>query len=106
MVVPADAQAAVRVVEVLPSQDVWCDLVADVATDSVFSADGSALVKVAASGRREGRAVNVRATRLVERLVPGFAKVDRVLGDAVLVGLAHDGDFGDVPEALVEAVTA
>lgn len=102
LVVPADAQAVVWVVEVEPSQDVWCDLVGDVGTDTVFAVDGSALVKVAMSGKREGRAVNVRASALVEWLVPGFAKVDRVLGDAVVVGLGDDGDVADVPEALVD----
>lgn len=106
LVVPADAQAAVRVVEVVPSQGVWCDLVGDVVTDTVFAVDGSALVKVAGSGRREGRAVNVRATRVVERLVPGFAKVDRVLGDAVLAGVDDAGDVSDAPEDVVEWLTA
>lgn len=96
VVVPADVSVPVESVVVVPSGRVWCELVGDVGTDTVFSVDGRLMVKVAVSGRREGRAVNVRASGLLERVVPGFAKVDRVLGDAVVVALDGGEDPTDV----------
>lgn len=102
LVIPADESVSVRVESVVPSHGVWCDLVGDVSTDTVFAADGSAMVKVPVLGRREGRVVNVRASMVAERLVPGFTKVDRVHGDAVVVGLDAEWDACDVPVDLVE----
>jgi hypothetical protein len=104
VVVPADESVPTRVVVVEPGHGVWCDLVGDVSTDTVFAADGSAMVKVPVSGKREGRPVNVRASMVVDRLVPGFAKVDRVHGDAVVVGLDAEWDAADVLPSLVDVL--
>jgi hypothetical protein len=49
---------------------------------------------------------NSRATRLVNRYVPGFARNDMIMGPIIIIGRAEDGTSQDVPEALAEAALA
>lgn len=55
-------------------------------------------------GRTSGAAPNPRATRLIDRYIPGFANLDMVMGDAVLLGLDADGMDAPIP-ADIEAAT-
>lgn len=106
MVVPADEAAPIRLEESATDHESWCGLVRDVNTATVFFADGTGVVKVAGNGARRGMGVNVRATQTVERFVPGFTRGDRVLGDAVFVGLDDEDDYTDVSGVVVEFVTS
>lgn len=103
LVVPADEAAAVRVERVVPSHDTFTGMVHDLNTDMVFFTDGSGVAVMAANGKSlPGHGPNPRATQIVERFVPGFAKRDRVEGSALFVGLDEEGDFGDVPVEVAE----
>jgi hypothetical protein len=48
---------------------------------------------------------NPRATRFVDRYVPGFARVDLIVGPCLVVGIAED-DFADVSDDAVTAALA
>lgn len=92
------------VISVEPTHDTFCGLVDDINTDTVFAADGQAMVKVGANGKAAGRPVNPRATQLLERLLPGFANRDYIVGPAVFLGVDDEGDPTDAPEAVVTVV--
>ncbi|MGY1703542.1 DUF3846 domain-containing protein [Geodermatophilus sp. SYSU D00697] len=53
-------------------------------------------------GKAKGLDPNPRATRFVDRWVPGFARVDRIVGPCLVAGITDD-DFADASD---EAVTA
>lgn len=101
LVVPAEEENALRLASMTASHDEFCVLVDDINTDTVFFADGSGMTKVAANSKAMGMPRNVRATQLMERVLPGYAARDHVAGDAVLAGLADNGEAADISEDLV-----
>lgn len=101
LVVPVEESVPVRVAVVEAEHEVFCGLVGDVNTDTVFFADYSGLVRVAANGKASGAAVNPRATQMVERFAPGFTRGDWVAGPGVFVGLDEDGAVGDVADEVL-----
>jgi hypothetical protein len=102
LVVPADMDAEAYTVSLAPTHDTFVGLVEDVNTDTVFFADGAGAVKVSANSKSlTSHEPNPRATQVLERFLPGFAKRDRVEGPAVFVGIDDEGDFGAVPDAVL-----
>lgn len=57
-------------------------------------------------GRITGAAPNPRATRLVDRYIPGFAKIDMIMGDAVLLGMNDEGMEAALPADIEASVLA
>lgn len=57
-------------------------------------------------GRITGAAPNSRATRLVDRYIPGFAKIDMIMGDTVLLGMDSEGMEAALPADIEAAVLA
>lgn len=47
-------------------------------------------------GRTADPRPNPRATRFTDRHVPGFANLDMIMGDAVVIGLSEFGDEADL----------
>lgn len=100
LVVPVEA--APHRAEISAAHADLCALVGDVNTDTVFFADDTGMVKVAANGKALAtHRPNPTATRIVERFMPGFAARDRVEGPAVFLGLTQDGEVTDVAEQVV-----
>ena len=102
LVVAASVVEPPRTVTLDPTHPTFCALVDDYNTDTVFFEDASGAMKVASSAKASADHLpNPRATQLMQRMLPGFAVVDRVEGAAVFVGLDTDGAYGDVPGDLV-----
>jgi hypothetical protein len=58
------------------------------------------------NARFTGASANPRATRLIDRYVPGYANLDMVMGDAVLLGLDADGMDAPLPTDIETATLA
>lgn len=103
LVIPADANASARLVTITATHDSFVALVKGVNTETVFLADGVGVVKVPANGKAlAAHGPNPRATQVIERFLPGFAKRDSVSGIAVFAGLDADGDPCEVPAQVIE----
>ena len=103
VVVPAEDSPHFR--QVGSDWDSLCQVVDDYSMDVVVSMDGRVAMLVAGNGKQySSHTPNPTATMLMERVLPGFAKTDRVEGAAVFVGVGEDGDFGSTPGWFVELV--
>lgn len=109
LLVPADDTQSVKATMIATDRATVLGLVGDTNTESVFyfsdsGADG-AMVCAAHGKRSTKHPVNVRATRIMERFLPGFAAHSRVYGDAFFVSLNDDPDsdvlYADVSEDVV-----
>lgn len=102
LIIPAASDNPARLETVEPTHDGFTGLVDDVNTDTVFFADGTGVVKVSANSKSlASHEPNPRATQVLERFLPGFAKRDRLEGPAVFVGLDDEGDFAAVADEVV-----
>ncbi|MGY1684436.1 DUF3846 domain-containing protein [Geodermatophilus sp. SYSU D00867] len=69
--------------------------------DHVFLREVAAALLCDQDGKSKRLPPNRRATRFVDRYVPGFARADTIVGPAMVVGLDHDGSRTDVPDEVV-----
>ena len=103
VVIPADRAQPVRTDHLT---------VADVASavngqPGIVLLDGTpAFLYINEYGRYTGDGPNPRATRLVDRYIPGFANLDMIMGDAVLLGLDADGFDANLPADIEHSVLA
>lgn len=95
--VPDDADHAVQVVDNLDVPS----LLTGAEFDIVAFNDIDGLAVLGAHSKSTG-AHNPRATQIIERFSPGFAKVDHVAGPAWVFGLDEQGELGDVPAQVLE----
>ena len=62
------------------------ETVLDGQSEALTLGDTPAVVFIDAYGKSKGLAPNPRATRLVDAYIPGFANVDMIMGEALVVG--------------------
>lgn len=103
MVIPADSTQSIR------TADLGYDQIAHTVNGQpgiVMLGDAPAALYINEYGRTVNADPNPRATRFTDRYVPGFAKIDMIMGDVVVIGLTDDGDEADLPTDVEALLTA
>lgn len=72
--------------------------------DYVYLTDVRAMVLCDESGKLRRLAANFRATRFVDRYIPGFARADTIAGPVIVVGQDDEGFPSDVPTDIERTV--
>ncbi|MGY1653423.1 DUF3846 domain-containing protein [Geodermatophilus sp. SYSU D01119] len=98
VVIPADPGAAVTVTTIEHSDLGVCRALGGARPDHVYLPGVPAAVLCDEDGKAKRLAPNRRATRFVDRFVPGFARADTIVGPALVVGLGGDDYALRLPE--------
>lgn len=90
VLIPADPAAAVIAVTIEHSDLAVCRALGGARPDHVYLPRVPAAVLCDQDGKSKRLPPNRRATRFVDRFVPGFARADTIVGPALVVGLGDD----------------